>query len=51
MGVSDRDWTKYKVIYFDANNKLHVEQTDKFRAQEKEKAKLLMQQQAQLSQK
>lgn len=36
QGVSDRDWVKLKVIYFNEENKLCVKATDAFRAEQKE---------------
>lgn len=32
LGVTDRDWTNYKVIYFNEKNQLCCEPTEKFRA-------------------
>merc|ERR1711871_44786 len=30
MGVTDRDWAKFKVIYFDDKSRLCIENKDKF---------------------
>ena len=40
LGVTDRDWTKYKVVFFNEKSQLCCIPKDKFRAQEQEKKKL-----------
>ena len=43
LGITDRDWSKNKTIFFDENSRLCIENNEKLRAIQNEKKKLLQQ--------